>query len=137
MRLNALILASLVLTSTVQGAPQLQDNDCDPEGSQMQLNYCAELRLSAVNDELNETWKNVLAKLAGRPVAIESLRTAQRLWMELRDADIQARFPLEEGENVRTQYGSIHPLELADAEAQLTRERTRYLRANWLDAAGH
>ena len=132
MRSHPWLLIALLWAVSAQAA----DDDiarCNPQGSQMELNACAWESLHAADAELNATWREVLAKIGDRPVAIAKLKAAQRLWIRLRDADVEARFPLEEGENERTQYGSIHPMELADIKAEMTRERTRYLRAHWLD----
>ena len=137
MKSIAAIAFALLWMASAKAAPQVDAIQCDPQGSQMELNTCAALRLSAADDELNATWREVQAKIGTRPVAIAKLKAAQRLWIQLRDADLEARFPLEKGETERTQYGSIHPMELADAKAAFTRERTRYLRSIWLDDAIH
>ena len=137
MNMRAFLLPILLLSATAQATPQSGEEDCNPNGSQMDLNYCAELRLAAADDALNATYKDVLATIGDRPVAVSNLKAAQRLWVQLRDADLDAKFPLEKGQEARIEYGSIHPLEWADAKATMTRERTRYLRANWLDATGH
>ncbi len=137
MKLHLLLLPCLMFTATAQAVPQLSGKDCDPNGSQMQLNYCAALRLSAADDELNATWKQVLALIADRPLAIGKLKAAQRIWIQLRDADMQAQFPLADGQDARVEYGSIYPMEFDDAKATLTRERTRYLHATWLDDSTH
>ena len=137
MNMLALLLPALLVSATAQATPQLDEKDCNPNGSQMELNYCAELRLSAADDALNATYKDVLATIGDQPMAISNLKKAQRLWVQLRDADLDAQFPLEKGQEARIEYGSIYPLEWADAKATMTRERTRYLRAHWLDATGN
>ena len=62
----------------------------------------------------------------------ERLKAAQRLWVQLRDADLAAQFPLAEGQSAQLEYGSIYLLEYATAQAELTRQRTAYLRAHFL-----
>lgn len=110
---------------------------CDGYGTQQELNDCAADRLAAADQELNTIWRQVLDKQQGDALAIAKLKAAQRLWIQLRDADLAAQFPLAEGENPRIAYGSIYPLEFAGAREQLTRERTRYLQATWLTPSGN
>ena len=56
---------------------------------------------------------------------------ARMAW--LRDADLEAQFPLVDGEDPRFTYGSIYPLEYASAQTELTRARTQYLRTHLPD----
>ena len=131
-----LFVLSLFWVVAAQAASQDDKIQCDPQGSQMELNACASLKLSAADDELNATWRQVLATIGDRPVAIAKLKAAQRLWIQLRDADMEAQFPLEKGQDARVEYGSIYPMEFAETKAKLTAERTRYLRSTWLDDSG-
>ncbi|MCW4453446.1 DUF1311 domain-containing protein [Flavobacterium sp. MXW15] len=129
--LLALLLAAGVpaLAGARDGAGQLP---CNPEGSQVELNACAANELAAADAELNATWREVLKRLGDDAVAVDRLKTAQRLWIQLRDADLEAQFPLAEGQDPRMQYGSMYPMSFASAKAELTRQRTGYLRAQFL-----
>ncbi|MCD7099343.1 lysozyme inhibitor LprI family protein [Stenotrophomonas sp. MMGLT7] len=109
---------------------------CNQDGSQAELNACAADELAAADAELNAVWRDVLAGAGDDALARERLRTAQRLWLQLRDADLAAQFPLAEGQDPRVQYGSMYPMSFALAKAELTRERTAYLRARLLDRDG-
>ena len=134
----AMMLFALLWAVTAPAATQDGNGlACDPQGSQMELNTCAALQLSAADDALNATWREVLAQIGNRPMAIAKLKAAQRLWIQLRDADMEAQFPLENGQDARVEYGSIYPMEFANAKAKLTRERAHYLRATWLEDSAH
>ena len=105
-----------------------QEVACNPEGNQAEMNRCASDDLDKADAELNAAYAQIVATIKDEPVALERLKTAQRLWIQLRDADLAAQFPLAEGQDARLAYGSIYPLEYADAKAELTRQRTAYLR---------
>jgi uncharacterized protein YecT (DUF1311 family) len=123
----------LLLLAFVAPPAMAQQAGCDPEGSQAEMNECASADLAVADAELNDTYARIVASIKRQPaedasVALERLKTAQRLWIQLRDADLAAQFPLAEGQSPRVQYGSIYPLEHAGAKAELTRQRTAYLR---------
>ena len=105
---------------------------CRADGNQQEMNQCAFDALGEADAQLNATYTKVLASLEHDPLARERVKAAQRLWLQLRDADLAAQFPLAEGKDPRMQYGSIYPLEHADAQADLTRQRTDYLRRQFL-----
>jgi uncharacterized protein YecT (DUF1311 family) len=123
---------SLGLAAPIAAPAQGQEPACDPAGTQLEMNQCASDDLRKADDELNAVYRQVLASMKGQPVAQQRLRAAQRLWVQLRDADLAARFPLAEGQNPYVEYGSIYPLEYAMAKAEITRQRTDYLRRQFL-----
>lgn len=133
MKSLALLLPSLLWVAMAQAAAPADTPVCNPEGTQTELNLCAFEEFQAADAELNATWRKVLARMADDPLAIAKLKAAQRLWIQFRDADLEARFPLAPDENPRAKYGSIHPMELANAKTGLTRDRTRYLQTHWLE----
>lgn len=131
------ILSTLLLAASVPALAGVRDGagqlPCNPAGSQVELNACAAEELAAADAELNATWREVLARQGDDAVALDRLKAAQRLWIQLRDADLEARFPLAEGQNPRVQYGSMYPMSFASAKAELTRARTHYLRTQFLE----
>ena len=108
---------------------------CDDARSQLDINECAAREAGKADTELNVVYRQVMQKLQGQPVAIEKLRAAQRLWVQLRDADIDARYPVGRDENPRVLYGSMYPALYSADKAELTRQRTHWLRATFLDRA--
>lgn len=125
--------AALPLLLLVAGTAFAAGPRCNRDGSQAELNACATDELKAADAELNRVYREVLARNAKESVFLERMKAAQRLWVQLRDADLDAQFPLAKGQDPRLEYGSIYPMERAYAQAALTRERTRYLRSHWLD----
>jgi len=113
-------------------AAMAQDVACNPEGSQAEMNRCALDDFDRADSELNAVYAQIVAGMKGNPVALQRLKAAQRLWIQLRDADLAAQFPLADGEDARIAYGSIYPLEYAGAKAELTRQRSTYLRQQFL-----
>jgi uncharacterized protein YecT (DUF1311 family) len=124
--LSAPLLLGLSLPSLAQQPA------CNVDGSQLEMNQCAFEDLGRADAELNAAYKQILGSMKDQPVAAERLKAAQRLWVQLRDADLAAQFPLAEGQSAQLEYGSIYLLEYATAQAELTRQRTAYLRAHFL-----
>ena len=123
----ALSLAVLFAMLPVHAQPPA----CNPDGSQSEMNQCAFDDLRKADAELNAAYRQALASMKDDAIARERLQAAQRLWIQLRDADLAAQFPLAEGQNAQLEYGSIYPLEYASAKTELTRQRTAYLRGQF------
>ena len=130
MRTPFLVLA--LLASAPALASGANAGPCDTGGSQRELNQCAADELAAADAELNATWRQVLGQ-AGDGPARDRLKAAQRLWIQLRDADLDAQFPLADGQDPRVVYGSMYPMSFAFAKAGLTRQRSAWLRATFLE----
>jgi len=78
--------------------------------------------------ELGRVYQKIIKEYSAQPVFIKKLRVAERLWIQLRDAELAAKFP-EEG---AMYYGSVLPMCEANYLEGLTKERIRFLRI-WLD----
>lgn len=126
-------LALLLGTAAPAWAAGADADDCNPEGTQTELNACADLGFRKADAELNSVYRQVLAKLSGQPVALARLKDAQRLWVQLRDADLEARYPVGKDENPRVLYGSMYPMLYLHAKTSLTETRTAYLRSEFLE----
>jgi uncharacterized protein YecT (DUF1311 family) len=130
-RLPLLLLALLPLAASAASPGKA----CDNARTQLEINECAAQEASAADAELNAVYRQVMQQLQGQSVAVEKLRAAQRLWIPLRDADIAARYPVGKDENPRVLYGSMYPMLYSAAKADLTRQRTQWLRATFIDRA--
>ncbi|MEJ7560764.1 MAG: lysozyme inhibitor LprI family protein [Pedobacter sp.] len=75
--------------------------------------------------ELNQVYKQILKDYAGQPLFIAKLKVAQRLWIQLRDAELGVKFPKTGN------YGSVQPMCEEEYLSQLTRGRIKFLRV-WL-----
>lgn len=126
-----LLIAAVLLAAAI---PALANEiECNPDGSQLELNACAAQALDQADAELNAAYKQVLIDQAGQSVALANIKTAQRLWIQLRDADLAARYPVGEDEDPRMLYGSMYPMLYARAKTTLTQTRTTYLRQQFLE----
>ncbi len=130
-RLPLLLLALLPVVASAASPGKA----CDNARTQLEINECAAQEASAADAELNAVYRQVMQQLQAQPVAVEKLRAAQRLWIPLRDADIAARYPVGKDENPRVLYGSMYPMLYSAAKAELTRQRTQWLRATFIDRA--
>ena len=110
-----------------------QDVVCNPGGNQLELNACADQDFKKADAELNAVYRQIVTRLAGEPVALAKVKAAQRLWVQLRDADLEARYPVGADENPRFLYGSMYPMLYSGAKAALTTARTAYLRNEFLE----
>ena len=128
-RLPLLLLAMLPFAASAASPGKA----CDDARTQLDINECAAAEATAADAELNAVYRQVMQKLQGQQVAIDKLRAAQRLWIPLRDADIEARYPVGEDENPRFLYGSMYPMLYSGAKTALTQTRTDYLRKEFLE----
>jgi uncharacterized protein YecT (DUF1311 family) len=124
------ILTLLVLLTAWANA---QDTKivCRQDGAQLELNQCAADDFKRADKELNRVWKEIQAKYADQPLFLKKLTTAQRFWLQFRDAELEAKFPIEKQENARIQYGSVYPMCWNGYKAGLTNARVRDLKI-WL-----
>lgn len=94
--------------------------------SQGQMNADAYAGYTKADKQLNTVYKMILRQYAKDTRFIKNLKAAQRLWVQLRDADVAARFP--QGGS----YGSAEPMCRAGYLETYTLERTKFLKT-WLD----
>lgn len=127
----ALALTSALAFALQAGSPPTEDPDCAEPMSQTAMNICAAQDFQRADAELNAVWREVraVAKSAdaelhddGQPGHWPTLLEAQRAWLAYRDAHCRLV-----GYDARG--GSLQPLLTANCRAELTRERTRSMRA--------
>jgi len=94
--------------------------------SQSAMNITANNSYKNADAELNTVYNKILKEYSGKTIFIKNIKTAQRLWVKLRDADLAARYP-EKGK-----YGSAEAMCRASYVESLTRERIKVLQV-WLD----
>ncbi|MCW8808349.1 MAG: lysozyme inhibitor LprI family protein [Rhodanobacter sp.] len=127
------ILLLLMMTPLIAVAAEKQP-DCYSSATQGGLNACAADEYSKADAELNVVWKAILARYSDQPVFLARLKTSQQLWLKFRDAEVDALYPLGKSEDPHTQYGSIYPMCVGQAQTKLTQERIKQLKA-WLDGS--
>lgn len=105
---------------------QVVDHYCAKASTQVDMDACAGNALSDADRQLNATYQTVLKKWGAFPDMIAKLRQSQRDWLAYRDADIKARFAIEDAESV-VDRGSAYPAAHAFYQAGLEFERTARL----------
>jgi uncharacterized protein YecT (DUF1311 family) len=96
--------------------------------SQGELNDCAALAYEEVQTTLDSVYKAILNNYRSDTVFIHNLRTAEALWLKLRDAELEVKFP----DMPNVWYGSVQPMCESMYLTDLTTQRTTFLR-QWLD----
>ena len=124
----------VLLCAALPFAALAQQPDCKAPGTQLEIDACAGADFSKADAELNSVWKSIQARYKDRPQFLEKLKASQRLWLQFRDAELEALYPLAKGQDARAEYGSMYPTCYTGAKAKLTRQRTEQLKV-WLDGA--
>ena len=96
--------------------------------SQGQLNQQADAAYRKADQELNRTYQQILKEYRTKTAFLQSLKTAQKLWIQFRDAEMKARYPAA---NTQFEYGSFFPVCYFNGLEELTKVRTKQLRL-WL-----
>lgn len=68
---------------------------------------------------MNELYRELLSKAAGRPQATEKIKLAQAVWIAYRKAYINAMYPARDKQG---EYGSVFPMEADLLYADLTQK---------------
>jgi len=99
--------------------------------SQAQMNNDSYVSYKKVDDELGVVYQKVIKKYSKNPDFINALRASERLWIQLRDAEIKMRFP---SKDPRIEYGSVYPMCVNIYLEKITKARISYLK-EWLQSA--
>ncbi|QKJ32139.1 DUF1311 domain-containing protein [Mucilaginibacter mali] len=94
--------------------------------SQQAMNLQAGERYKKADKELNMIYQKILKDYSSKPTFIKKFVIAQRLWVQLRDAELAAKYP-EPGF-----YGSVELMCKAAYLESLTKDRIKFLKV-WID----
>ena len=95
--------------------------------TQSEMNQEEKSKDLKADKELNLVYNQILKEYKSDTEFIKNFKTAQRIWIQFRDAEMKSKYPdREEG-----YYGSIHPMCLSIYLTELTVERTKKLKI-WL-----
>jgi uncharacterized protein YecT (DUF1311 family) len=94
------------------------------------MNQQAHVSFQKADKELNEVYQKIILKYKIDPAFIASLKAAQRLWIQFRDAELKMKYPSRE----QGYYGSVYPLCYSAYKEELTRQRIKTLQ-QWLEGA--
>jgi uncharacterized protein YecT (DUF1311 family) len=78
--------------------------------------------------ELNQTYQKILKEYNEDIVFIRNLKNAQRIWVQLRDAELKSKYPNTDP----NYYGGMHPMCEYYYLTELTNERIKRLKV-WLN----
>lgn len=120
MKLKTIIYLAIIMLFTL-----LRSNTYAQTQAQMSAQAYADYH--KIDKELNQVYQKILKEYAAQPVFIKNFKSAQRLWVQLRDAELAAKYP-QSGKI----YGSIEPMCRAVYLSDLTTERIKFLKV-WLD----
>lgn len=96
--------------------------------TQLEMNQCGEAGYNEADTELNTIYKKIKEIYREDQVFLEKLKKAQLAWIKLRDADLDLQYPHADEPQY---YGSVFPMCAAGYKAQLTLQRTEFLK-QWL-----
>ncbi len=116
-------LATLILFVLLTGMPWTsQAQNCANAETQMAMNACAASDFHAADARLNATYNEVMTRVRGLDDARKLLVTSELAWVRFRDAECAFATNQVSG-------GSIRPMIQSSCETDLTKQRTRQLRA--------
>jgi uncharacterized protein YecT (DUF1311 family) len=98
----------------------LSANKCFAQ-SQTALNMTAFANYQKADRQLNVVYQKILKGYAKEVVFIKKFKNAQRLWIQLRDAELASKYP-EAGT-----YGAVAPMCESIYLETLTRDRIKFL----------
>jgi uncharacterized protein YecT (DUF1311 family) len=110
------VLMVLLMSNLAFAQTQLEDNNKENK---------AYLK---ANKELTTVYNKVLKEYKAEVEFIKEFKNAQRIWLQLREAEVKAKYPTRKAGG----YGSIHPMCVSTYLKELTEERTKKLQV-WLD----
>ncbi len=87
---------------------------CGQTGAE--INQQANVPYQKADKELNAVYQKIVLKYKNDPVFIASLKAAQRLWIQFRDAELKMKYPPRE----QGYYGSVYPMCYSAYKEELT-----------------
>lgn len=111
-------VALAAIAAIFPGAASAQN--CKSPDTQMAMNVCSARDYEREDQRLNQTYRELLAKLEA--AKREKLREVQRAWLSFRDLNCDFQ-------SADYQGGSIYPLIQTSCLADMTKQRTKDLKA--------
>ncbi|NSL89407.1 DUF1311 domain-containing protein [Chitinophaga sp. Mgbs1] len=114
--MKSFVVTLLLVAASVTGFAQ----------SQAELNKKAEKDYREADKELNTVYQQIVKDYAANKNFLTHLKDAQKVWIQLRDAQVKMMFP----ESAKF-YGSVFPMCKSNYLTELTHQRIETLRT-WL-----
>jgi len=96
--------------------------------TQLEMNQEAHKNFLAAEKELNVIYNKILKEYKSDTMFIKNLKKAQKIWLQLREAEMNAKYPDPNPQN----YGSVWPMCFSMYKEEFTKQRTKVLKV-WLD----
>ena len=124
----------MLLIAFMLQAASASQSQCDNAGGDLEIAQCWTHAFEQSDNELNRAWPEVLKAAidadnafsaedhARHPAAAADLRSAQRAWLKYRDSECALESDYAQG-------GSLQPIISGRCLTELTRARTKQLRA--------
>lgn len=96
--------------------------------SESELNLDGQISLHKSDSTLNAVYNKILNEYSTDKLFISKFKSAQKVWVELRDADLKALFP----DTNEISYGSVYPMCVSYFLKERTDERIKYL-MQWIN----
>ena len=96
--------------------------------TQSEMNNCHGIDFKKADTELNSVYKLIQLAYSDNEEFLIKLKKSQRIWIQLRDANIEMAFPLKDK---RYEYGSVYPTCSLGMKTDETLERVEFLK-QWL-----
>jgi uncharacterized protein YecT (DUF1311 family) len=101
---------------------------CSFAQTQAEMNEDAAKQFLKTDKKLNEVYNKILTKYKTDTAFTKNLKSAQKIWIQFRDAEMNVKYPDREARY----YGSVFPMCWSLYKEQLTNERIKVLQP-WLD----
>jgi len=112
-----LVLSSLILLSSFNIHVAMAQ-------SQTEMNEQAYQGFKKTDKELNDFYKQILAKYKDDKIFISKLQKAELAWIKYRDAELEAIYPAED----KSFYGSVYPMCANYFMTEITQQRIKELK---------
>lgn len=112
----------------------LMVNSCNPDGSQLEINYCAVAEAAQAWDLLQDVLGEIEDTYSGFDMTDQmvAMQSAQDGWRMQMEAEMDALYPLEPGQHPSEAYGSSYLGATQLLRAALYRQRVAVLCDAWL-----
>ena len=128
------VIARVWRTSQEDEQHLLGNYSCNPNGTQLEMNYCAVAEAARASDLLEDVLGEIEDTYSGFGMTdpMVAMQAAQDGWDMQVKADMDALYPLEPGQHPSVAYGSAHLGETQLLYAALVRQRIAFLCDAWL-----
>ncbi len=92
------------------------------------MNQCTNVGYKEADDELNRVYMKIKQVYKEDTVFLDKLKKAQLVWIQLRDADLELKYPHSDNNGY---YGSALPMCMSQYKTSLTLKRVAFLK-KWL-----